>query len=70
MGMVVALLLLICLEIGMRFIYGPPPPPVLVSTGLQDHDRYLVEDNGMITAAYQAAAPTAPFPKNHLMEPD
>jgi len=49
-------------EVFLRLVLGPPPPPVRVYTMLGQVESYLVERDGHVSTTYQHHEPTPPFP--------
>ena len=62
LGLGVAAGLLLLIEVIMRAALGPPPPPVVVYAGLQPHEQDFIEQDGMVSAAFQQIDPQPPFP--------
>ena len=61
LGLLVAGALLGLLELVGRLVLGPPPPPVLVATGLGPNEAYLVQEGDTLRAQYQMVRPVDPF---------
>jgi hypothetical protein len=61
-GLLVAVILLLCVEAGLRVAYGPPPPAVAVFTAVGEQDHYFKLVDGQVTAPYQFKDPVRPFP--------
>lgn len=61
LGLLVATAVLGLVELGARLVLGPPPPPVLVATGLGPSQRYLTAEGDALRAQYQVVRPVAPF---------
>lgn len=61
MGGVVAMLVLLLTEGLLRLFLGPPPPPVLVATGLGPDQGYLVTEGELYRAQYQRVRPLPAF---------
>ena len=49
------------LELVGRLVLGPPPPPVLVATGLGPNEAYLAQEGDTLRAQYQMVRPVDPF---------
>ena len=62
-GLLVAALVLLGVEVGLRLLLGPPPPPVRVFQVLGEVETYLkVDAQGLVSTQHQLQAAISPFP--------
>lgn len=63
-GLLVAFVLVAGVEVGLRLLLGPPPPPVQVYSGRGPIDDYLMERDGKVYLPYQERT-VGPFDVEH-----